>query len=146
MNEYTCTLCGAYAADAAAHVRWHLALADIWSWIERVSGSSCETAREILGGPRLDGPTTTIRHDMTARTHTMSQPYDYDAVGLTSYPFEPSMQLQAGDQLGYTNDGKTVGVYRDGTLVEVWKLRDGAMRLDRDLTGTPSYVEPEPHG
>lgn len=44
-----CGDCAAVVFDTAAHDRWHTALADIWSWVDRVSGSSCETARDTLG-------------------------------------------------------------------------------------------------
>jgi hypothetical protein len=44
-----CTDCGSVILDRAAHDRWHATLADVWAWIDRVSGSSCETARNALG-------------------------------------------------------------------------------------------------
>jgi hypothetical protein len=44
-----CRTCGALVADMTTHDRWHAAVTDIWQWIERVSGSSCEVARDVMG-------------------------------------------------------------------------------------------------
>jgi hypothetical protein len=46
---HQCTECGAGITDTDAHDLWHSALADIWDWINRVSGDSCQTARTVLG-------------------------------------------------------------------------------------------------
>ena len=48
---FRCTECGAgiTEADTDVHDLWHAALADIWDWINRVSGDSCKTARAVLG-------------------------------------------------------------------------------------------------
>lgn len=46
-----CEDCGAVILDLDAHDRWHTALADIWVWVDRVSGSSCEAARDALINP-----------------------------------------------------------------------------------------------
>jgi hypothetical protein len=46
-----CEICGAviHKDSEAFHARWHAGLDDLWSWVERVSGASCETARKVLG-------------------------------------------------------------------------------------------------
>ena len=47
-DSYTCQLCGSWVTDRVKHVDWHMAWDAIWRWIDRVSGSSCDTARGIL--------------------------------------------------------------------------------------------------
>ena len=46
---FQCTECGAGIIDTDQHDLWHSALADIWDWVDRVSGDSCKTARAVLG-------------------------------------------------------------------------------------------------
>jgi hypothetical protein len=46
---FQCADCGAWIADTADHDLWHAAQADIWNWVSRVSGDSCNTARAVLG-------------------------------------------------------------------------------------------------
>lgn len=46
---HTCGDCGSVVLDPIAHDRWHATWAEVWSWVDRVSGSSCETARDALG-------------------------------------------------------------------------------------------------
>lgn len=50
-----CTDCGDVVFDTDAHDLRHAALADIWDWINRVSGDSCKTARAVLGEPEPKG-------------------------------------------------------------------------------------------
>lgn len=50
-DQLACNDCSALVADTDTHDLWHDALADLWAWVDRVSGASCDTARTILSAP-----------------------------------------------------------------------------------------------
>lgn len=67
-------------------------------------------------------------YDTTVTTSTKMDPY-------ASVPWEPPIAIQAGGWVMFTGDGVTAGVYGpDGHLVEVYELRDGAMRPKAEET------------
>lgn len=53
---------------------------------------------------------------------------DLDDGRLHEIPWDPPLTVAAGDVIGWAADFRRMGVYRDDQLVQVYELRDGAMR------------------